>query len=207
MKKEIRYRCKGFTMVQIIVVLVILVILAAALIPALTGYIDKAKNQKYVNITRDFVMAAQGGMVEAYALYSDGFDLADDTGAVRKNNNPKIANGKRYGWITNWYGKNSYEGTKFDLSKASTYRGDKFKKAVCNSLGDYLEYKHLKMANAGPGANDKASKYKDECAFVLVFDERAKVVFVQFAYEGEMVTFDGNSYVVEDDGTFLSYSN
>ena len=35
---------KGFTLVELIVVLVILAILAALLIPALTGYIDKAKN-------------------------------------------------------------------------------------------------------------------------------------------------------------------
>lgn len=34
---------KGFTLVELIVVLVILAILAALLIPALTGYIDKAK--------------------------------------------------------------------------------------------------------------------------------------------------------------------
>lgn len=36
---------KGFTLVELIVVLVILAILAALLIPALTGYIDKAKNK------------------------------------------------------------------------------------------------------------------------------------------------------------------
>lgn len=34
---------KGFTLVEVIVVLVILAILAAIMIPALTGYIDKAK--------------------------------------------------------------------------------------------------------------------------------------------------------------------
>ena len=34
---------RGFTLVELIVVLVILAILAALLIPALTGYIDKAK--------------------------------------------------------------------------------------------------------------------------------------------------------------------
>ena len=37
---------KGFTLVELIVVLVILAILAALLVPALTGYIDKANNEK-----------------------------------------------------------------------------------------------------------------------------------------------------------------
>lgn len=39
---------KGFTLVELIVVLVILAILAALLIPALTGYIDKAKERQVI---------------------------------------------------------------------------------------------------------------------------------------------------------------
>lgn len=50
---------KGFTLVELIVVLVILAILAALLIPALTGYIDKARNKSIVAETRQTVMAAQ----------------------------------------------------------------------------------------------------------------------------------------------------
>lgn len=37
---------QGFTLVELIVVLVILAILAALLVPALTGYIDRAKEKK-----------------------------------------------------------------------------------------------------------------------------------------------------------------
>lgn len=57
--KEIRKNKKGFTLVELIVVLVILAILAALLIPALTGYIDKAKDKQIVAETRQAVMAAQ----------------------------------------------------------------------------------------------------------------------------------------------------
>ncbi len=57
---------KGFTLVELIVVLVILAILAAMLVPALTGYIDKANNQKIVATTRQVVMAAQTEISEAY---------------------------------------------------------------------------------------------------------------------------------------------
>lgn len=59
---------KGFTLVELIVVLVILAILAALLIPALTGYIDKAKRKSIVAETRQTVMAAQTLVDEAYAL-------------------------------------------------------------------------------------------------------------------------------------------
>ena len=56
----------GFTLVELIVVLVILAILAALLIPALTGYIDKAREKQIVAETRQCVMAAQTLYDEAY---------------------------------------------------------------------------------------------------------------------------------------------
>ncbi|XCP86779.1 prepilin-type N-terminal cleavage/methylation domain-containing protein [Roseburia hominis] len=59
---------KGFTLVELIVVLIILAILAALLIPALTGYIDKAKNKQVVAETRQAVMATQTLADEDYAV-------------------------------------------------------------------------------------------------------------------------------------------
>lgn len=57
----------GFTLVELIVVLVILAILAALLIPALTGYIDRAKEKNVIAETRQCVMAAQTLADEDYA--------------------------------------------------------------------------------------------------------------------------------------------
>ena len=67
---------KGFTLVELIVVLVILAILAALLVPALTGYIDKAKNKAIIAETRQTVMAAQTLVDEAYGkIGSDKTDV------------------------------------------------------------------------------------------------------------------------------------
>ncbi len=66
MLKKMKNNKKGFTLVELIVVLVILAILAALLIPALTGYIDKAKRKSIVAETRQVVMAAQTLVDEKY---------------------------------------------------------------------------------------------------------------------------------------------
>ena len=52
-------KTRGFTLVELIVVLVILAILAALLVPALTGYIDKAKKNHVIAETRMLTQAAQ----------------------------------------------------------------------------------------------------------------------------------------------------
>lgn len=69
---------KGFTLVELIVVLVILAILAALLIPALTGYIDRANEEKVIAEARMALMAAQTqGSIE-YAKAPAGTTIAFD---------------------------------------------------------------------------------------------------------------------------------
>jgi len=81
---------RGFTLVELIVVLVILAILAALLIPALTGYIDKAKKDQVIAETRMLHEAVQTEMSELYGSanwkLNSATTLANNTGKVIGNN-------------------------------------------------------------------------------------------------------------------------
>ena len=65
--KHSKSKKNGFTLVELIVVLTILTILAALLIPALTGYIEKAKKDKVIAETRMLHEAVQTITSELYA--------------------------------------------------------------------------------------------------------------------------------------------
>ena len=67
MKKLGKSTKKGFTLVELIVVLVILAVLAAMLVPALVGYIDRAKAEKEYQTAATVYGAAQAVITEKYA--------------------------------------------------------------------------------------------------------------------------------------------
>ncbi|MDR1779076.1 MAG: prepilin-type N-terminal cleavage/methylation domain-containing protein [Clostridiales Family XIII bacterium] len=70
----------GFTLVEVIVVLVILAILAAVAVPALTGYIDKARSKSVVADAHTATVAIQTWALEQYAVGITGEDLAAAAG-------------------------------------------------------------------------------------------------------------------------------
>lgn len=73
--KKVREDNKGFTLVELIVVLVILAILAAILVPALLGYIDRAKESQYELEANAVMTAMQGEASRLYATAASGSKL------------------------------------------------------------------------------------------------------------------------------------
>ena len=85
----------GFTLVELIVVLVILGVLAAFAVPALTGYIDSAKEKQAVSEAQACVMTATRQGAQKYALVQ----------------NASVAgNAENAAALTNWAGTLTNEG-------------------------------------------------------------------------------------------------
>ena len=57
---------KGFTLVELIVVLVVMAVLAAAVVPAMLGYTDHAKNKKYIATAEECLKASQAVLSDRY---------------------------------------------------------------------------------------------------------------------------------------------
>lgn len=94
MQQKRRSKKGGFTLVELIVVLVILAILAALLIPALTGYIDRAKEKNVIAETRQIVMAAQTITDEVYGEKNNVSSTDLTLSAVEKLSEVTITKGK-----------------------------------------------------------------------------------------------------------------
>ena len=127
---------KGFTLVELIVVLVILAILAAILVPALLGWIDKAREKQITNNAEAALVATQGKVTECYGNYSNPNRFKFSTASVKDDNVNNLADindpGATITYTTTWASTGSANTAKssYKLTSFSYTSGDKKKTAT-----------------------------------------------------------------------------
>lgn len=208
-KKTTPKQNKGFTLVELIVVIVILAILAAILVPALLGYIDKAKNQKYINQAKGLMDATQAAIVEAYARDKESFERSTRPGPLTGNKAQGVAD---YGYFSSSWAGLTLNGQKIDYSSETDSNGGRFKKYVCEKMVAYLESKeytnvHTEAPYLSATKNANVSDFGNKIAFFIAYDDHGAIIFMEYTNEGKLVRFDGSSFTVQDGGKFTNHRN
>ena len=102
--KHLKYNKKGFTLIEMIVVIAIIGVLAAILVPSLSGYVNSAKATKSSANARTFYTAAQAAVT---SLETSSSPVG--TGTYSKGKSPELDNkiaellgATNYGKITSY---------------------------------------------------------------------------------------------------------
>ncbi|MDO5155068.1 MAG: type II secretion system protein [Eubacteriales bacterium] len=200
-KKNVK-RNKGFTLVELIVVLVILAILAAILVPALLGYIDRAKQEKSVRKVHDIQVASTSALVEYYGIYKD---------KVSKKFTPK-------NYTVNGRTVRGYSVTNFTFAKLQDKNssGNDCSDAVAKRILQYLEsnkdtkekeytFKKYDSATYGKSASEIANAGAE--GLIILFGEDYKLSVIQYSdLDGYLYTYDAQSgeIDVQKNGSFVA---
>ena len=94
--RKTNHKCRqAFTLTELIVVLVVLAVLAAMIVPALVGYINKAKQARSMEAAEAYRVALQAVASEYYGIHGTAVvGTTDGTKCpnLRWDDNPKMAN-------------------------------------------------------------------------------------------------------------------
>lgn len=188
---------KGFTLIELIVVIAIIGIVASILVPSLFSYIRKAKEKEIIGDVKSIVDTGSASLGNAYA----SLDFASGL-----NN---TYNGKKCGIVTS-----------YDLRKAQLKdpAGDNpIDYAIAQEIVgtivpngkhfDFSGYKGGKYDMRGKSLDAYMASNPDCSGFVLIYDDDAGIVRLEYSLGNYICIYDGSYTVYRDDEAGAKFSN
>lgn len=142
--KRYKYKSEGFTLIELIVVLLIISILIAIAVPAMTGYIEKAQQDQVAAEAKQVKTAAQSIGVNFYAenYGSWGTWNSDDT-SYEGENRANMGGAKLHKFIEDLCELSGIDGITNYSTNAEVKKGNKFFCAYLDKTGTISRFYYV----------------------------------------------------------------
>ena len=178
---------KGFTLVEVVVVIAIVGILASILIPSIAGWVRRSREKQIIGNTKSILNAAAAAVGFAYA--ETGFDDVLTT----------TYNGHKCGVIT------TYDMQQAQLGGTPTTIDGRIAKSVVDAVipnGDGFNFADFIGGSNGPMGSNlisyEATNPKTP-GFVMIFNESGEIERLEYSMGNQLCVFDDGYHVFLDD--------
>ena len=182
---------KGFTLVELIVVIAIIVILSGILALSLVGYVRKAKEAAI--------------KVECKCIYNAATAAIADTIISQRHQllTTKTYNGKKCGCITNWMIAVAQNGEESRIaSKEDNWCDYQTSKAILEALDSEKAKTNFYKFN-GAVKNPLGMKLKDfnkafpgVSGFILIYDVDGTILRIEYSKGNMLCSYNGGEYTI-----------
>lgn len=217
MQKENKmfFNNKGFSLIELIMVIAIMVLLIAMLIPRITQYIDKANESVSFTNAQTLCNVAQLAIMDAQSTNADSFYYATKYRVNLNSSDPdeekirqKYGDSIKVGRFTN---KSLYQYVNGKTSNNKSRDADMtIAKNISESLATneyYVDCNPIDNRDSTKYISDNKDKY-GKFAFALCYNDKGEIIYFESTYKGyffKMVAGETTIEKVSDDTYFFDW--